>query len=237
MREARAYLGAPAFRFPPPISRPWRFYCILPNSCLRSSRPDLCYIGEARPKERRRALALGPKVAPASFSGFGDNPGLSDRAPNFAVVAESHVCMSQVLLRLKQWPRAEVMAPWTCQKVPLNASAPLCPTDMWPWQLLFQWGVRFSLSSCAPCLALQNHCNKRGRGWFRFGTERPCAVKPGAHSSTSTSATAKSQDRKKGPMGEVLSCDKDAGCPRGVTCWVCVFCGVALCHLAPSLAA
>ena len=60
----------------------------------------------------------------------------------FAVVAESHVGMSQVLLRLKQWPRAEVMAPWTCQKVPLNASAPLCPTDMWPWQLLFQWGVR-----------------------------------------------------------------------------------------------
>ena len=38
-------------------------------------------------------------------------------------------------------------------------------------------------------------------------------------------------------MGEVLSCDKDAGCPRGVACWVCVFCGVALCHLAPSLAA
>ena len=95
----------------------------------------------------------------------------------------------------------------------------------------------FSLSSCAPCLALQNHCNKRGRGWFRFGTERLGAVKPGAHSSTSTSATAKSQDRKKGPMGEVLSCDKDAGCPRGVACWVCVFCGVALCHLAPSLAA
>ena len=87
-------------------------------------------------------MAQGPKVAPASFSGFGDNPGLSDRALNFAVVAESHVGMSQVLLRLNQWPRTEVMAPWTCQKVPLNASAPLCPTDMWPWQLLFQWSVR-----------------------------------------------------------------------------------------------
>ena len=60
----------------------------------------------------------------------------------FAVVAESHVGMSQVLLRLNQWPRAEVMVPWTCQEVPQNASAHLFPADMWPWQLLFQWGVR-----------------------------------------------------------------------------------------------
>ena len=83
-----------------------------------------------------------------------------------AVVAGSHVGMSQVLLRLKQWPRAEVMAPW----MPEGSSKRLRPSLSNGYEALaaaFPVGCAcFSLLSCTPCLVLQNHCNKQGRGWF-----------------------------------------------------------------------
>ena len=110
MREARAYLGAPAFRFSPHILRPKRVYCILPSSCLHFSRSDLCYIGKARPKEVE-LRPWAPRSHLPHFLVLAITQAFLIEPRIFAVVAESHVGMSQVLLRLKQWPRAEVMAP------------------------------------------------------------------------------------------------------------------------------
>ena len=113
---ARQLSGSPRPSHGPGVSIQ---YTLL-SSCLHSSRSDLCYIGKARPKEVE-LRPWAPRSHLPHFLVLAITQAFLTEPRIFAVVAESHVGMSQVLLRLKQWPRAEVMAPWTCQKVPLNA--------------------------------------------------------------------------------------------------------------------